>query len=35
MSDWGAVHSTDQGRDRGLDQQSGCPFDDKPYFGRR
>jgi len=33
MSDWGAVHSTVKSAKNGLDQQSGWPFDDKPYFG--
>ena len=33
MSDWGAVHSTEKAALSGLDQQSGWPFDDKPYFG--
>ena len=33
MSDWGAVHSTEKAATNGLDQQSGWPFDDKPYFG--
>jgi beta-glucosidase len=33
MSDWGAVHSTEKAAMSGLDQQSGWPFDDKPYFG--
>jgi beta-glucosidase len=33
MSDWGAVHSTVKSAMNGLDQQSGWPFDDKPYFG--
>jgi beta-glucosidase len=33
MSDWGAVHSTVKAALGGLDQQSGWPFDDKPYFG--
>lgn len=32
MSDWGAVHSTEKSAMSGLDQQSGWPFDDKPYF---
>ncbi|MGZ2411109.1 beta-glucosidase [Sphingomonas sp. F9_3S_D5_B_2] len=34
MSDWGAVHSTEASANNGLDQQSGYPFDDKPYFGK-
>jgi beta-glucosidase len=33
MSDWGAVHSTVKAVTNGLDQQSGWPFDDKPYLG--
>ena len=33
MSDWGAVHSTEKAVKNGLDQQSGWPFDDKPYLG--
>src|SRR6476659_492353 len=33
MSDWGATHSTGKAAAAGLDQQSGWPFDDKPYFG--
>jgi len=33
MSDWGATHSTGKAAGAGLDQQSGYPFDDKPYFG--
>jgi len=33
MSDWGAVHSTKKAVVNGLDQQSGWPFDDKPYLG--
>jgi beta-glucosidase len=33
MSDWGAVHSTVKAANNGLDQQSGWPFDEKPYFG--
>lgn len=32
MSDWGAVHSTTQAANAGLDQQSGWPFDKAPYF---
>ena len=32
MSDWGAVHSTEKAAINGLDQQSGWPFDEKPYF---
>ena len=34
MSDWGAVHSTEASANSGLDQQSGYPFDDAPYFGK-
>jgi beta-glucosidase len=33
MSDWGAMHSTVKAALNGADQQSGWPFDDKPYFG--
>jgi beta-glucosidase len=33
MSDWGAMHSTVKAANSGADQQSGWPFDDKPYFG--
>jgi beta-glucosidase len=33
MSDWGATHSTGKAAVAGLDQQSGWPFDNKPYFG--
>jgi beta-glucosidase len=33
MSDWGATHSTTKAAASGLDQQSGWPFDDQPYFG--
>ena len=33
MSDWGATHSTIESANAGLDQDSGFPFDDKPYFG--
>lgn len=32
MSDWGAVHSTVAAANAGLDQQSGYPFDEAPYF---
>ncbi len=32
MSDWGAVHSTIPAANRGLDQQSGWPFDHSQYF---
>jgi beta-glucosidase len=33
MSDWGATHSTTSAVKAGLDQESGFPFDDAPYFG--
>jgi beta-glucosidase len=33
MSDWGAMHSTVKAALNGEDQQSGWPFDDKPYYG--
>jgi beta-glucosidase len=33
MSDWGAVHSTVRSVLAGLDQESGAPFDRKPYYG--
>ncbi|MDQ4086932.1 MAG: glycoside hydrolase family 3 C-terminal domain-containing protein [Pseudomonadota bacterium] len=33
MSDWGGTHSTAQAANTGLDQDSGFPFDDQPYFG--
>lgn len=33
MSDWGAVHTTVLAANAGLDQQSGFPFDKKPFFG--
>ncbi len=33
MSDWGATHSTVASVKAGLDQDSGYPFDDKPYYG--
>jgi beta-glucosidase len=33
MSDWGGTHSTDGASAAGLDQQSGYPFDIKPFFG--
>lgn len=33
MSDWGATHSTVAAANAGLDQDSGFPFDEKPYFG--
>ena len=33
MSDWGATHSTVKAANAGLDQESGWPFDDQPYFG--
>ena len=32
MSDWGATHSTEKAALGGLDQQSGWPFDDAPFF---
>lgn len=32
MSDWGAVHSTAKAARSGLDQESGYPFDQKPFF---
>ncbi|MRX09529.1 glycosyl hydrolase [Pseudoduganella sp. FT25W] len=32
MSDWGATHSTIPAANRGLDQQSGFPFDKSGYF---
>jgi beta-glucosidase len=32
MSDWGAVHSTVDSANHGLDQESGSIFDDQPYF---
>jgi len=32
MSDWGATHSTVAAANAGLDQDSGYPFDDRPYF---
>jgi beta-glucosidase len=33
MSDWGATHSTAPAANAGLEQDSGFPFDEKPYFG--
>jgi beta-glucosidase len=33
MSDWGAVHSTEDAAVRGLDQESGSSFDERIYFG--
>jgi beta-glucosidase len=33
MSDWGAVHSTVEAANHGLDQESGVPFDKQTYFG--
>jgi beta-glucosidase len=33
MSDWGAVHSTEQAANSGLDQESGSVFDEKVFFG--
>lgn len=32
MSDWGATHSTTAAANAGLEQESGWPFDDQPYF---
>src|SRR3954465_220683 len=32
MSDWGATHSSVAAANAGLDQDSGYPFDDAPYF---
>ncbi len=32
MSDWGAVYSTAKAARSGLDQESGYPFDQKPFF---
>lgn len=32
MSDWGATHSTEKAALAGLDQESGWPFDEQPYF---
>ncbi|WP_298813999.1 beta-glucosidase [uncultured Sphingomonas sp.] len=32
MSDWGATHSTVPAISAGLDQQSGYPFDEQPYY---
>ena len=32
MSDWGATHSAAPSANAGLDQESGYPFDEKPYF---
>jgi beta-glucosidase len=32
MSDWGATHSTAKAANAGLDQESGYPFDNAPYF---
>ena len=34
MSDWGATHSTIPAANRGLDQQSGHPFDKSDYFNQ-
>jgi beta-glucosidase len=34
MSDWGATHSTVKAAKAGLDQESGFPFDDAPFFGQ-
>ncbi|MDB5691015.1 MAG: glycosyl hydrolase [Alphaproteobacteria bacterium] len=33
MSDWGATHSSVAAANAGLDQDSGYPFDDAPFFG--
>ena len=33
MSDWGAVHSTNEAARAGLDQESGADWDSRPYFG--
>ncbi|GAA0315419.1 beta-glucosidase [Sphingomonas oligophenolica] len=33
MSDWGATHSAAKAANAGLDQESGFPFDDQPWFG--
>ena len=33
MSDWGANHSAINAANAGLDQDSGFPFDDQPYYG--
>jgi beta-glucosidase len=33
MSDWGATHSTVPSALAGLDQESGWPFDDAPFYG--
>ena len=33
MSDWGAVHSTVQAANGGLDQESAASFDASPFFG--
>jgi beta-glucosidase len=33
MSDWGATHSTVPAALAGLEQESGWPFDDAPFFG--
>ncbi len=33
MSDWGAVHSTADAANHGLDQESGFPFDKEKYLG--
>lgn len=32
MSDWGATHSTVAAANAGLEQESGWPFDEQPYF---
>ena len=34
MSDWGATHSTAKAANAGLDQESGAPFDDQPFFAQ-
>jgi beta-glucosidase len=34
MSDWGATHSTAKAAKAGLDQESGAPFDDQPFFAQ-
>jgi beta-glucosidase len=33
MSDWGGTHSTEAAANAGLEQDSGYPFDEQPYFG--
>jgi len=32
LADWGATHSAAQAANAGLEQETGWPFDDKPYF---